>query len=62
MEYEYLSWGANVISTLLFIYLAFKYYGSECFNLFETFLTLGTIFVSVVAQFMNVVIKKINDE
>jgi len=61
-KYEYLSWGANLLSALLFLYLFFKYNQSSCFNAFETFLSLGTILVSVTAQFISVVLRKTSEE
>lgn len=61
MEYEYLSWGANLLNVLLFIYLFLKYYQSPCFNLFETFLSLGTIWVSVSVQLLSVTLKKVQN-
>jgi len=62
MEYEYLSWAANFLSFLLFIYLFIKYNQSICFNVFETFLSLGTIMISIFAQFMSVVLKNIKED
>lgn len=59
MEYEYLSLGANFLSFLLFIYLFLKYNQSQCFDLFETFLSLGTIMISILAQFLSVILRKI---
>lgn len=58
MEYEYLSWGANLLNILLFLYLFLKYNQSSCFNLFETFLSLGTILVSVFVQLLSVTLRK----
>lgn len=58
MKYsELLSWVANLVSFLLFIYLTLKAYLSPCFNIYDTFLSLGTIMLSIFAQFMAVVLK-----
>jgi len=58
MKYDYLSWAGNFLTFLLFIYLFVKYVESPCFNLFETFLSLGTLTLSVIAQFLSVVLRE----
>lgn len=62
MKYEYLSWGANALSFILFIYLFLKYNQSTCFNAFETFLSLGTLMLSVFSQFLSVVLRETSEE
>jgi hypothetical protein len=62
MEYEYINWAANLLSFLVFIYILIKTFNSPCFDTFDTFLVLTNILISVIAQFVSVIIKKTKDE
>lgn len=61
MDFEYFSWGSNLIGVLVFTYLFFSSLGSNCYSLFDTTLSLSALFLAVITQFISIVWKGEND-
>jgi hypothetical protein len=59
MDFEILSWFANFLNFLIFLFLAINIFNTMCFNVFQMTLSVIGLFASIFIQIIVVISKRV---